>query len=70
MRNSKPAPQYTNVIFSVDQFDQKVFDTFHEKLKERINTSLERRGMSKSDAAQSAGAFDDVPPPGDDDIPF
>lgn len=70
LRNNKPPAHYSNVVFSVDAFDQKVFDTFHDKLKERINASLERRGVSRADASQSASAFDDVPPPTDDDIPF
>ena len=70
LRNAKPPSHYKNIIFSVDDFDQATFDTFHDKLKERINQSIERRGVSRADAAPSARAFDDVPPPSDEDCPL
>ena len=71
LRHSKPAAHYDNVLFSVDNFDPVIFESFHDKLKERVMASLEMSGRSKSQAAQSHGhASDDIPPPGDDDIPF
>lgn len=44
LRNAKPEPYYENVMFDLDNFDDKVFATFHQKLQERINGSMERSG--------------------------
>jgi len=62
MRNAKPAPVLPNVIFDLDKFDQAVFDTFHAKLQEKINASIERKGKTSADAAPSKGhAERDIP---------
>lgn len=58
LRNAKPAPVLDNVVFDLDDFRQGVFDTFHEKLKEKINNSLERKGKTRGDAAPSRGHAD------------
>ena len=68
LRNAKPAPHFPNVLFSVEKFDQAIFDTFHEKLQERVMASIEMRGLSKQDAAPSRGHADESVP--DDDIPI
>lgn len=44
MAKSKPPAVLPNIIFNLDEFDEDVFDTFHDKLKEKINNSMERRG--------------------------
>lgn len=68
LRNAKPAPAYANILFSVDHFDQVIFDTFHDKLKERIMNSVELSGKSRSVSQGHADA--DVPVPEEDDVPF
>ena len=66
MRASKPAPVLPNVIFSLDAFDEEVFETFHEKLKEKINASLQRRGGSVHTTTGNPQGLVDMA----DDIPF
>jgi len=41
LKNAKPAPVHSNVIFDLDKPDMQVFDTFHEKLQEAIKKSPE-----------------------------
>jgi len=64
---AKPMAILTNVIFDLDNFDSKVFETFHEKLREKINNSVERKGGGKAFAEPSKGHADQQIP---DDIPF
>lgn len=72
LRNAKPEPYYENVMFDLDNFDDKVFATFHQKLQERINGSMERSGKkvplttAKVNEQLAEAAADDV----DADIPF
>lgn len=58
LRNAKPAPMLENVLFDLDNFSEKVFSTFHAKLQEKINASIERSGKNRQDAAQSRGHAD------------
>lgn len=66
----KPPPVLPNLVFSLDEFDEDVFQTFHEKLREKINASMQRRGGSAPQQTESQkrgmAAFADM----DDDIPF
>jgi hypothetical protein len=78
LRNAKPQPVLPNVVFDLDNFDQAVFDTFHDKLKEKINASIERKGGNRASHAPSRGHADQRIPDADepamadidDDIPF
>jgi len=68
LRSAKPGPVLPNQLFDIDAPDMKLFDSFHDKLKERIEHSIEWRGANKADSSQSKGHADqDIP---DDDIPF
>lgn len=72
LRNAKPTAHYKNVLFTVEEFDKAIFETFHDKLKERIMGSIEMRGVSKADAAPSRGHANEQIPADqyEDDIPF
>lgn len=66
MAKVRPAPILGNVIFSLDDFDEEVFQTFHEKLKEKINRSMQRQGRMGKDYVPSnpqslATMEDDIP---------
>lgn len=69
LRNNKPAPVHENIQFDVTDPDMELFETFHEKLRDRIKLCTEWRAQAsaprKEPAAPSKG-FDDM----DDDIPF
>lgn len=76
LKHSKPTPVLPSAIYDVSKHDEKLFQTFHEKLRERINASLERKGIKPADAAPSKGRAEQ-PAPADDpfsgmdeDIPF
>lgn len=58
LRNVKPAPILPSAVFDLDNFNEALFSTFHEKLQEKINNSIERKGKSKAQATQSAGHAD------------
>jgi hypothetical protein len=70
LKNAKPAPVHTNVVFNLDDPDMEVFAGFHEKLQEAIKRSPEwhkATGGSKAAAPAGGGSgFDDM----DSDIPF
>jgi len=69
LRHSKPNAVLPNAVFDLSQPNEALFETFHDKLKEKINNSLERKGKTKGDAAPSRGhAEQDIP--SDEDIPF
>lgn len=73
LRHNKPNPVLPQAIFDLDAPDEALFATFHEKLREKINNSLERKGKTRPDAEPSKGhAEQDVPAFADmaDDIPF
>jgi len=71
LKNAKPAAVLPSAVYDITKHDEKLFSTFHEKLKEKINSSLERKGVSKADAAQSKGHADaDIPDPDLADCPF
>lgn len=72
LRHAKPAPVLPSAIFDLDHFNEALFNSFHEKLKEKINNSIERKGGSKADHAPSKGHADaNVPVEAyEDDIPF
>lgn len=63
LKNSKPAPVHSNVIFDLDNPDMDLFNSFYDKLKEQIRLSPEWCAkMGGSEAPQ----FEDI----DDDIGF
>lgn len=75
LKAAKPAPYHANMVWSVESPDMEAFETFHEKLRERIMASLEMQpkkpapkthGEMKAERRQSVGSFDDM----DSDIPF
>lgn len=69
LRHSKPGPILPSAVYDIDNHNEALFQTFHEKLREKINNSIERKGVSKADAAPSKGhAEQEIPPT--DDIPF
>lgn len=66
LKNAKPAPVHAHVKFDLDAPDMVVFNTFHEKLQERIKRSPEwAKSQGKVPAAAGSG-FDDF----EDDDPF
>lgn len=71
LRNAKPAAVLPSAVFDLNHPDERLFETFHDKLKEKINNSMERKGGSKAisaghaDQRVPAGAYDDG-----DSIPF
>jgi hypothetical protein len=69
LRNAKPAAVLPSAVFDLANPDWALFETFHDKLKERINNSIERKGKTKAQAAPSAGHADQRIPE-DDEIPF
>ena len=67
LKNSKPAPVHSDLIFDLDKPDMKAFADFYEKLQEMIKRSPEWARLQSKKAATPAGnGFDDM----DDDIPF
>ena len=66
LRKSKPTGVLQNVVFNLDEFDEDVFDTFHEKLKEKINASVQRKGGGRYQMPAKNQGFAAM----DDDIPF
>lgn len=73
LKNAKPAPVHTHVMFDLDAPDMKIFDTFHEKLQNAIMQSPEWARVAKSKpqettAPAATSGFDGM----DDgsDIPF
>ncbi len=68
LKNAKFDPFYKNEIFDVDAPDLALLETFPEWLQEKINDSLEFRGVPKEQAAPSKGHADRSVP--DEDIPF
>lgn len=70
-----PTAKATQVFFEIDKWDQAVFDTFSDNLKETINKSEERKTVQKPAQAQAAGKSPIGPPAHatsmqDEDIPF
>jgi hypothetical protein len=69
LRKNKPDPVLDNVVFNLDEFDEDIFETFHDKLKEKINASMQRQGKMPGSPELShakAHGFEDM----DSDIPF
>ncbi len=67
MRENKPIPVNPNQFFDVTEPDQKVFDTFSDKLKETIQGCAEWNKQSANAAAKKEPAtVGDM----DDDIPW
>lgn len=62
------APERVNnlVYFSLDDFDQKVFDSLSEGYKKLIQSSPEYAQLVNGGSKKPAGKFDDM----EDDIPF
>jgi hypothetical protein len=53
-------------IFSIDDADLELFESFSDNLKNKIRLSPEWERLHGSPAAAQAGSFDDMP----DDMPF
>lgn len=77
LRHAKPQPILPSAIFDLDNFNEALFNTFHDKLKEKINNSIERKGGNKSVSRGHADQRIPDPDPGNgadidelDDIPF
>jgi hypothetical protein len=71
LKNAKPAPVHTNVIFDLDKPDMEVFATFHEKLQEAIKKTpewakLHGRVSGVQQANESHGVFKEE----ESDCPF
>lgn len=66
LKNAKPAPVHTNVVFDLDKPDMAVFDTFHDKLKESIQKTPEWAKLH----GRQATANDTPPDNFDTDCPF
>lgn len=67
LKNAKPAPVHDHVLFDLDKPDWKVFESFHEKLRDAIAKSPEYAKARK----ESGSGFDDMPNDIDDgEIPF
>ena len=56
LKNSKPDPVHSNVVFNLDEPDMELFSSFHEKLQEAIKRAPEWRGKAgaSSDKPESA----------------
>ena len=65
LKNAKPAAVHDNLVFDLDKPDMKVFNAFHEKLKDAIKKSPEWQRNAK----QSSG-FEDVHNDIPEDCPF
>ncbi len=63
-----PVPDQINatVYFSLDDFDQKVFDALSDGYKKLIQQSPEYQHIAKGGTKKPSGKFDDM----EDDIPF
>ena len=69
----KPESVHKNITFDLDNFDEEVFKTFHEKLQDYIKQSPEYLNLfqdktveQKKEPVKSKSNFDDF----EDDIPF
>lgn len=63
LQKSKPAGVLPAVLFDLDDFDEEVFMSFHEKLREKIDQSVERKSgpKKKSEAKPVSEDFEDIP---------
>lgn len=68
LKNAKPAPVHTPVLFDLDKPDMEVFGKFHEKLQDAIKRSPEwaKAANSASGVQHDASGFDTM----DSDPPF
>lgn len=71
----KPDGVHKNITFDLDNFDEEVFNSFHEKLQDYIKQSPEYKNLFEAEtstsipakqATSAKGNFDDF----EDDIPF
>lgn len=66
LKDAKPDPVHTNLIYNLDEPDQIVFDGFSEKLKEYIKKSPEWQAIyapgQVSQSTSNAGDMDDAIP--------
>lgn len=60
LKNAKPDPIHSNIIFNLDEPDWEVFATFHEKLQDAIKSSPE---FAVAAGRATGSGFDDM---GDD----
>ena len=61
LKNAKPEPVHETVVFDLDNPDWKVFDSFHDKLKDAIKSSPEYAMAAGHHAGRTpAGGFDDM----------
>ena len=64
LKNAKPEAVHTNIMFDLDKPDMKLFETFHDKLKETIKRSPEFQQRNTT-----GSGFDDMPSDGFDEEP-
>lgn len=55
LKNAKPSPVHSSVIFNLDDPDMNVFGKFHEKLQETIRKSPEWNAANRNDAIYEPG---------------
>lgn len=60
----------STLLFSLDKFDEQVFDSLSENIKETIRKSPEYRALAPSTTQQYAAAIDGSVANMDDDVPF
>ena len=60
LKNAKPDPIHSNIIFNLDEPDWEVFASFHEKLQDAIKSSPE---FAVAAGRATGSGFDDM---GDD----
>ena len=75
LRQNKPAGVHDIVLFDIDEPDMKVFESFHDKLKEQIEAAAEWKKLAPKvlgRSAESQGhAFQSIPDEVDmADVPF
>jgi len=68
LKNAKPTGVHETVMFDLDNIDMEVFDSFHEKLQQAIQSSPEWIAKHQKYASPTQGAKE--PELEEDDIPF
>jgi hypothetical protein len=67
LKNAKPQGVHETVMFDLDNIDMEVFDSFHEKLQQTIQSSPEWQAKQRHTEPAKQMATADVE---EDDIPF
>ena len=53
LKNNKPSPVHSNILFNLDSPDMTIFEGFHEKLQDAIKNSPEWKSHNKNALPQS-----------------